>query len=222
MDFGILLLRVTVGLAMAAHGGQKVFGWFGGYGPDATGQFMEGMGFKPGRRHALTAGYVEVLSGVLLAIGFLTPLAAAMGEGAAWAVALRGGGRAGDGAEQSFDALDLRAHQQAVAVVEIAALARARRAFVECRQQRALRIAPGDEPREAGEIGVVTQHAAQAAALVLELQHARDARLARVVECRFFGGMSEEEIAEALGVTVRTVQRDWAKARMLLHTALGS
>jgi putative oxidoreductase len=78
MDFGILLLRVTVGLAIAAHGSQKVFGWFGGYGPDATGQFMEGMGFKPGRRHALTAGYVEVLSGLLLAIGFLTPLAAAM------------------------------------------------------------------------------------------------------------------------------------------------
>jgi RNA polymerase sigma factor (TIGR02999 family) len=47
-----------------------------------------------------------------------------------------------------------------------------------------------------------------------------DARLARVVECRFFGGMSEEEIAEALGVTTRTVQRDWAKARMLLRRAL--
>ena len=51
---------------------------------------------------------------------------------------------------------------------------------------------------------------------------ATNARLARVVESRFFGGMSEDEIAEALGVTVRTVQRDWAKARMLLHTALGS
>jgi RNA polymerase sigma factor (TIGR02999 family) len=42
-------------------------------------------------------------------------------------------------------------------------------------------------------------------------------RLARVVECRFFGGLTEDEIAEALGVTVRTVQRDWAKARMLLQ-----
>lgn len=49
-----------------------------------------------------------------------------------------------------------------------------------------------------------------------------DARLARVVECRFFGGMSEEEIAEAFGVTVRTVQRDWAKARMLLRRALAT
>jgi RNA polymerase sigma factor (TIGR02999 family) len=47
-------------------------------------------------------------------------------------------------------------------------------------------------------------------------------RLARVVECRFFGGASEEEIAAALGVTVRTVQRDWAKARMLLRRALES
>ena len=47
-------------------------------------------------------------------------------------------------------------------------------------------------------------------------------RLARVVECRFYGGLSEEEIAEALGVTVRTVERDWAKARMLLRRALES
>lgn len=45
-------------------------------------------------------------------------------------------------------------------------------------------------------------------------------RLARVVECRFFGGLTEEEIADALGVTVRTVQRDWVKARMLLRRAL--
>lgn len=78
MDIGLLLLRVTVGLAFAAHGTQKVFGWFGGHGPDATGQFMEAMGFRPGRRHALAAGYIEVVSGGLLAIGFLTPLAAAL------------------------------------------------------------------------------------------------------------------------------------------------
>lgn len=45
-------------------------------------------------------------------------------------------------------------------------------------------------------------------------------RLARVVECRFFGGLTEEEIAEALGLTTRTVQRDWVKARMLLRRAL--
>jgi RNA polymerase sigma factor (TIGR02999 family) len=49
-----------------------------------------------------------------------------------------------------------------------------------------------------------------------------DPRLARVVECRFFGGLSEEEIAEVLGVTVRTVQRDWARARMLLRRELSA
>jgi RNA polymerase sigma factor (TIGR02999 family) len=47
-------------------------------------------------------------------------------------------------------------------------------------------------------------------------------RLARVVECRFFGGLTEEETAEALGRTVRTVQRDWVKARVLLRRALES
>jgi RNA polymerase sigma factor (TIGR02999 family) len=47
-----------------------------------------------------------------------------------------------------------------------------------------------------------------------------DPRLARVVEYRFFGGLTEQEIAEAMGVTLRTVQRAWAKARALLHRAL--
>lgn len=45
-------------------------------------------------------------------------------------------------------------------------------------------------------------------------------RLARVVECRFFGGLTEQETADALGLTVRTVQRDWVKARVLLRRAL--
>ena len=49
-----------------------------------------------------------------------------------------------------------------------------------------------------------------------------DSRLARIVECRFFGGMTNEEIAESLGVTVRTVGRDWVKARMLLRDDLVS
>jgi RNA polymerase sigma factor (TIGR02999 family) len=47
-------------------------------------------------------------------------------------------------------------------------------------------------------------------------------RLARVVDCRFFGGLSDEETAEALGVTSRTVQRDWCKARMLLRKVLSA
>jgi len=49
-----------------------------------------------------------------------------------------------------------------------------------------------------------------------------DPRLARVVECRFFGGMTEQETAEAVGVGVRTVRRDWIKARGLLYHALGA
>jgi RNA polymerase sigma factor (TIGR02999 family) len=49
---------------------------------------------------------------------------------------------------------------------------------------------------------------------------AEEPRLARIVDCRFFGGFTDPEIADALGVTVRTVQRDWAKARMLLRRAL--
>lgn len=49
-----------------------------------------------------------------------------------------------------------------------------------------------------------------------------DERLARVVECRFFGGMTEIQTAEALGVTERTVRRDWVKARALLYRALGA
>jgi RNA polymerase sigma factor (TIGR02999 family) len=51
---------------------------------------------------------------------------------------------------------------------------------------------------------------------------AREPRLAKVVELRFFGGLSEEEIADSLGVTVRTVRRDWAKARVMLRHVLES
>jgi len=64
MNVGILLVRITVGLAMAAHGSQKVFGWFGGYGPDGTGQFLEALGFRPGRRYAMAAGLVELVGGL--------------------------------------------------------------------------------------------------------------------------------------------------------------
>ena len=54
----------------------------------------------------------------------------------------------------------------------------------------------------------------------LDRLSAVEPRLARVVECRFFGGLSEDETAEALSITTRTVQRDWVKARMLLRRAL--
>jgi putative oxidoreductase len=78
MDIGLLLLRLTVGLTLAAHGAQKLFGWFGGPGLDAIGPMFETLGFQPGRRHALMAGVVEVGGGLLLALGLITPLAAAI------------------------------------------------------------------------------------------------------------------------------------------------
>jgi len=56
MALGVLILRLVVGLTMAAHGAQKLFGWFGGYGLAGTGGFLEQLGFVPGRRHALFAG----------------------------------------------------------------------------------------------------------------------------------------------------------------------
>ena len=55
----------------------------------------------------------------------------------------------------------------------------------------------------------------------LDHLEAMDSRLARVVEMRYFGGMSEPEIASALGLTERTIRRDWRKARLLLAQALG-
>jgi putative oxidoreductase len=78
MELGMLLLRGVVGLTLAAHGAQKLFGWFGGYGLDRTADVMEMLGFRPGRRHAFTAGLVEFGGGLLLALGLATPLAAAL------------------------------------------------------------------------------------------------------------------------------------------------
>jgi putative oxidoreductase len=78
MDIGILMLRLAVGLTLAAHGAQKLFGWFGGPGLAGTGQHLAMLGFHPGRRHALMAGLAEAGGGLLLALGLLTPGAAAM------------------------------------------------------------------------------------------------------------------------------------------------
>jgi putative oxidoreductase len=78
MDFGLLVLRMTVGLTLAAHGAQKLFGWFGGHGPAGTAVVLETLGFRPGRPHAYMAGGVEAVGGVLLVLGFLTPVGAAL------------------------------------------------------------------------------------------------------------------------------------------------
>ena len=77
MSIGLLILRLVVGLGLAAHGAQKLFGWFGGYGISGTGQFLEQLGFRPGRLQAAIAGGTELVGGLFLAVGFLTPAAAA-------------------------------------------------------------------------------------------------------------------------------------------------
>ena len=77
-DLGLLTLRLGVGGTIAAHGAQKLFGWFGGYGPDGTGQWMESLGFPgPGKRNALLAGAAEFGGGTLLALGLGTGAAGA-------------------------------------------------------------------------------------------------------------------------------------------------
>ena len=78
MAIGLLILRLVVGLTLAAHGAQKLFGWFGGYGLTGTGGFLEQLGFVPGKRHALAAGLAELSGGLLLAVGLATPLAATL------------------------------------------------------------------------------------------------------------------------------------------------
>jgi putative oxidoreductase len=78
MDTGLLILRIAVGLTLVGHGSQKLFGWFGGYGLEGTGGFLEQLGFRPGRRAALMAGLTEAGGGALLALGLLTPLASTM------------------------------------------------------------------------------------------------------------------------------------------------
>jgi putative oxidoreductase len=74
MDLGLLILRLVVGLTLAAHGAQKLFGWFGGYGLAGTGGFLEQLGFYPGKRAAFMAGLAETAGGLLLALGAATPL----------------------------------------------------------------------------------------------------------------------------------------------------
>jgi putative oxidoreductase len=78
MSLGLLLLRLAVGLTLAAHGAQKLFGWFGGPGLAGAAAGMEQLGFVPGRRNAFLAGLAETGAGLLLALGLLTPVAAAV------------------------------------------------------------------------------------------------------------------------------------------------
>jgi putative oxidoreductase len=74
--FGALALRVPVGIIFAAHGAQKLFGWFGGYGLEGTGGWMESIGLAPGVLMALLAGSAEFFGGLALVLGLLTRPAA--------------------------------------------------------------------------------------------------------------------------------------------------
>ena len=78
MDIAILLIRVVVGATLAAHGAQKLFGWFRGHGIAGTAGFLESLGFRPGKVYAWILGGAELLGGLALAVGLLTPLAAAV------------------------------------------------------------------------------------------------------------------------------------------------
>ncbi|MEV5029933.1 DoxX family protein [Paenibacillus sp. LPE1-1-1.1] len=75
---GLLVVRLVVGLLFVGHGAQKLFGWFGGYGPKGTGGWLESIGVKPGVAMAVVAGLMELVGGILFAAGLLTPLAAAL------------------------------------------------------------------------------------------------------------------------------------------------
>jgi len=76
MKIGRLLLRLTVGGFFFGHGTQKLFGWFGGHGIDATSNMFDSLGMRPGRRNAIAAGTAEAAGGAALAAGLATPLAA--------------------------------------------------------------------------------------------------------------------------------------------------
>ena len=78
MSYGLLLLRAFVGASFFAHGTQKLFGWWGGYGPQGTGGFFASQGYRSGVLMAVLAGAAEAGGGLLLAFGLATPLGCAL------------------------------------------------------------------------------------------------------------------------------------------------
>ncbi len=82
VDVGLLLLRVLVGVTFSLHGFQKLFGWFGGGGLEGTAAWFRSLGFGDGRASAVMAGGAEIAGGLGLALGLLTPVAAAVMIGA--------------------------------------------------------------------------------------------------------------------------------------------
>ncbi len=78
MKIGRLLLRLTVGSLFVGHGTQKLFGWFGGHGLEATSNMFDSIGMRPGNRNALAAGLAEAGGGAGIALGLATPLSASV------------------------------------------------------------------------------------------------------------------------------------------------
>lgn len=78
MDAGLILGRMVLGLLMAAHGSQKLFGWFGGQGLAAVSGMFEALGFRPGRFFAVAASLGEIVGGLLVALGLLGPIGPAL------------------------------------------------------------------------------------------------------------------------------------------------
>jgi putative oxidoreductase len=74
MGLGVLIARVVLGLSMAAHGGQKLFGWFGGPGLSGVSGFVETVGFYPPRLFAVALAVTEFGSGLLTALGLFGPI----------------------------------------------------------------------------------------------------------------------------------------------------
>ncbi len=73
IDVGLLILQVVVGLLIAGHGAQKLFGWLGGPGFTGTTAWIESLGLKPARFWAFVAGASEFFGGLCTALGLLHP-----------------------------------------------------------------------------------------------------------------------------------------------------
>jgi putative oxidoreductase len=76
LGLALLIIQLGIGLTFAAHGAQKVFGWWGGPGLAGWEGAMERMGYHPARAFAVTSALIELVGGLLLAVGFLTPIVA--------------------------------------------------------------------------------------------------------------------------------------------------